>query len=206
WDTSVQRSESSSSITSSSDQEIVALKAEMAKINKNLIKVLQINQQVKAVTLSCETCGSPHSYNDCPATVGQTQNVYAAGAFNPGGNSYQPQATVGQTQNVYAAGAYQSNYYQPQGNRNLLSYRSDNYLRPPGFNQNQNRNNQNQNFQNQHRNQRNHNPQRNNQGRNNSSRELAMVKTHLQLIKHQVIKLRVTKLQFINPRFLNHKL
>nr|GEX62719.1 reverse transcriptase domain-containing protein [Tanacetum cinerariifolium] len=46
-------------------------------------------QQVKAVTLNCETCGGPHSYNDCPATVGQTQNVYAAGAYQ-GGNSYQP--------------------------------------------------------------------------------------------------------------------
>nr|GEV23107.1 reverse transcriptase domain-containing protein [Tanacetum cinerariifolium] len=45
------------------------------KINKNLMKVLQINHQVKAVTPSCETCGGPYSYNDCPATVGQTQNV-----------------------------------------------------------------------------------------------------------------------------------
>nr|GEX71564.1 reverse transcriptase domain-containing protein [Tanacetum cinerariifolium] len=54
WDTSIQRSESSSSITSSSDLEIVKLKAEMAEINKNLMKVLQINQQVKAVTHSCE--------------------------------------------------------------------------------------------------------------------------------------------------------
>nr|GFA05191.1 reverse transcriptase domain-containing protein [Tanacetum cinerariifolium] len=60
WDTSAQRSESSSSITSSSDQKIVALKAEMAEINKNLMKVLQINQQVKAVTPSYETCGGPH--------------------------------------------------------------------------------------------------------------------------------------------------
>nr|GEZ22871.1 reverse transcriptase domain-containing protein [Tanacetum cinerariifolium] len=76
--------------TSSSDPEIVALKAEMAKINKNLMKVLQINQQVKAVTPSCETCGGPHSYNDCPAIVGQTQNVYAARAYNQGGNSYLP--------------------------------------------------------------------------------------------------------------------
>nr|GEW04582.1 reverse transcriptase domain-containing protein [Tanacetum cinerariifolium] len=75
--------------------------------------------------------------------------------------------TVGQTQNVYAAGAYQGgNSYQPQGNRNMLSYRSDNYLGPPGFNQNQNRNYQNQNFQNQNRNQGNHHPQGNNQGRN----------------------------------------
>ncbi|GJW78029.1 reverse transcriptase domain-containing protein [Tanacetum coccineum] len=71
WDTSAQRSELSSSITSSSNSEIVALK--------------------KAVTPSCETCGGQHAYNDCPVTVGQTQNVYAAGAYNQGGNSYQPQ-------------------------------------------------------------------------------------------------------------------
>nr|GEV61532.1 hypothetical protein [Tanacetum cinerariifolium] len=135
-----QRSKSSSSITSSFDLEIVALKAEMTKINKNLIKVLQINQQVKAVAHNCETCGGPHSYNDCPATVGQTQNVYVVGAYQ-GGNSY-----------------------QPQGNNNLLSYRSENYLGPPGFNQNQNRNNQNKNFQNQNRN--NGISQGNNQGRN----------------------------------------
>nr|GEZ97874.1 reverse transcriptase domain-containing protein [Tanacetum cinerariifolium] len=40
-----------------------------------------VNQQVKAVTPNCETCGGPHSFNDCPATVGNTQNVYAAGAY-----------------------------------------------------------------------------------------------------------------------------
>nr|GEU67280.1 reverse transcriptase domain-containing protein [Tanacetum cinerariifolium] len=84
WDTFAQRSESSSSITSSFDPEIIALKAEMAEINKNSMKVLQINQQVKAVTPSCETYGGPHAYNDCPATVGQTQNVYTAGAYNQG--------------------------------------------------------------------------------------------------------------------------
>nr|GEU63682.1 reverse transcriptase domain-containing protein [Tanacetum cinerariifolium] len=148
WDTSVQRSKSSSSITSSSDSEIAALKAEMVEINKNLMKVLQINQQVKAFTHYCETYGGPHSYNGCPATVGQTQNVYAARAYNQGGNSY-----------------------QPQGNSNLLRYRSDNYLRPPGFNQNQNQSNQNQNYQNQNMNQGNNhgNVQGNNQGRNQSS-------------------------------------
>nr|GEX97962.1 copia protein [Tanacetum cinerariifolium] len=90
WDTSAQRSDSSSSITSSSNPKIVALITEMAKINKNLMKVHQINQQVKAVAHNCETCGGPYSYNDCPATVGQTQNVYAARAYQ-GGNSYQPQ-------------------------------------------------------------------------------------------------------------------
>nr|GEX20315.1 reverse transcriptase domain-containing protein [Tanacetum cinerariifolium] len=141
WDTSAQRSESSSSITYSSDSEIAALKAEMTEINKNLMRVLQVNQQVKAVTPNCKTCGGSHSFNDCPATVGNTQNVYAVGA-------------------------YQGNSYQPQGNRNLLSYCSDNYLGPPGFNQNQNRSNQNQNFHNQNRNQGNHHPQGNNQERN----------------------------------------
>nr|GEW29270.1 reverse transcriptase domain-containing protein [Tanacetum cinerariifolium] len=55
WDTSAQRSESSSSITSSSDTEIAALKAKMAKINKNLMRVLQVNQQVKAVSTKIET-------------------------------------------------------------------------------------------------------------------------------------------------------
>nr|GEV34019.1 hypothetical protein [Tanacetum cinerariifolium] len=73
WDTSVQRSASSTSIPSSSDLEIVALKAKMVKINKNRMNVLQINQQVKAVTHNSKTCGGPHSYNDCPATIGQTQ-------------------------------------------------------------------------------------------------------------------------------------
>nr|GEW23894.1 reverse transcriptase domain-containing protein [Tanacetum cinerariifolium] len=38
-------------------------------------RILQINQQVKVVTHNCETCGGPHSYNDCPSIVGQTQNA-----------------------------------------------------------------------------------------------------------------------------------
>nr|GEW43288.1 reverse transcriptase domain-containing protein [Tanacetum cinerariifolium] len=59
----------------------LALKAKMAKINKNLMRVLQVNQQVKAVTPSSETCGGPHSFNDFPATVGNTQSVYATGAY-----------------------------------------------------------------------------------------------------------------------------
>nr|GEU46960.1 hypothetical protein [Tanacetum cinerariifolium] len=64
WDTSAQRSESSSSITSFSDPEIIALKDEMAKITKNLMR---------------------------PPLA--TQNVYAAGAYQVG-NSYQPQGTL----------------------------------------------------------------------------------------------------------------
>nr|GEU62380.1 reverse transcriptase domain-containing protein [Tanacetum cinerariifolium] len=39
---------------------------------------------VQRITPSCEACGGPHSYNDCPTTVGQTQNVYAARGYNQG--------------------------------------------------------------------------------------------------------------------------
>nr|GFA71402.1 DNA-directed DNA polymerase [Tanacetum cinerariifolium] len=80
-DTLAQRSKSSNFITSSSDTEIAALKAKMAEINKNLMRVLQVNQQVKTVALSYETCGGPHSFSDCPATIGNIQNVYAARAY-----------------------------------------------------------------------------------------------------------------------------
>ncbi|GJT35583.1 reverse transcriptase domain-containing protein [Tanacetum coccineum] len=86
----------------------VALKLEMAEINKNLMKMLQTNQQVNSVTPSCETCGGPHAYNDCPATIGQTQNVYAVGAYNQCGNSYQPQAPP------YQAPVHQALIPQPQ--------------------------------------------------------------------------------------------
>nr|GEW54158.1 putative ribonuclease H-like domain-containing protein [Tanacetum cinerariifolium] len=65
------------------------------------------------ITPSCETCGGPHSYNDCLATVGQSQNVYAVGAYQ-GGNSYQPQgASRGQNSPLaYQALAYQASGYQ----------------------------------------------------------------------------------------------
>nr|GEV11081.1 reverse transcriptase domain-containing protein [Tanacetum cinerariifolium] len=105
WDTSAQRSESSNSITSSFDTEIAALSVEMAKINKNLMRVLQVNQQVKAVTPNCETYGGPHSFNDCPATVSQTQNVYAARAYQGASHGQNPPQ-------AYQAPAYQASVYQ----------------------------------------------------------------------------------------------
>nr|GEU70534.1 reverse transcriptase domain-containing protein [Tanacetum cinerariifolium] len=111
WDTSVQRSESSSSITSSFDPEIVALKAEMAEINKNLMRVLQVNHQVKEVTPNCETCGGSHSYNDCPATIGQTQNVYAVGAYQ-GGASHGPNLPPAYQEPAYQASGYQAPVHQ----------------------------------------------------------------------------------------------
>nr|GEX45364.1 reverse transcriptase domain-containing protein [Tanacetum cinerariifolium] len=111
WDTSAQQSESSSSITSSSDPKIMALKAKMAEINKNLKRVLQVNQQVKAVTPSCKTCGGPHSYNDCPATVGQTHNVYVVGAYQGASHGQNPPPAFQAP--AYQALGYQALVHQP---------------------------------------------------------------------------------------------
>nr|GEV38861.1 reverse transcriptase domain-containing protein [Tanacetum cinerariifolium] len=55
WDTSAQRSESSSSVTFSFDTKIAALKAKMAEINKNLMRVLQS----ESLILNSEPVNSP---------------------------------------------------------------------------------------------------------------------------------------------------
>nr|GEX22590.1 reverse transcriptase domain-containing protein [Tanacetum cinerariifolium] len=80
----------------------------MAEINKNLMRVLQVNQQVKAVTSNSETYGGPHSFSDCPATVGNTQNVYATRAYQ---GQNQPPAYQAP---AYQAPVYQALVHQPQ--------------------------------------------------------------------------------------------
>nr|GEV93809.1 hypothetical protein [Tanacetum cinerariifolium] len=90
------------------------------------------NTSAQWITPICETCGGPHSYTDCPSTVGQTQNLYAAGAYQ-GGNSYQPQdnRNLGNNQgrNQFFQGAshgqnpppaYQAPAYQASGYQALV--------------------------------------------------------------------------------------
>nr|GEZ29443.1 reverse transcriptase domain-containing protein [Tanacetum cinerariifolium] len=126
WDTSVIRDETSRNISSTSTTKIPKVVRQLEMMNKNFSKMMRQFQTVKAIDTKCKTCGGPHSFTECPAIGGYTQETaYATmGNYNSGSNSY-----------------------QPQGGRNLLSYRSNNYLRPPGFNQPnvQNRYNQNQN-------------------------------------------------------------
>ncbi|GJT20946.1 reverse transcriptase domain-containing protein [Tanacetum coccineum] len=132
WDTSATRDETSRNISSTTTTESPEVVRQLEIMNKNFVEMMRQMQSVKSVNPKCQTCGGPHSFTECPAADGYTQEaVYATtGNHNLGGNSY-----------------------QPQGDRNLLSYRSNNYLGPPGFNQpnvqnNQNRYNQNQgNFQ-----------------------------------------------------------
>lgn len=135
WDSSAEREESCKSVTPASSEIAILTKkmddfaTAMLRMNQSIQNQQVQNQQAKAVSQSCETCGGPHAYSECPATSGYPhEDVYAAqGSYNSGGNNY-----------------------QPQGDRNLLSYRSNNFLGPPGFNQNPNVPNRNQN-QNQNR-------------------------------------------------------
>ncbi|GKD99050.1 reverse transcriptase domain-containing protein [Tanacetum coccineum] len=129
WDTSATRDETSRNISSTTSTESPIVVRQLELMNKNFVEMMRQIQSVKSVSPKCETCGGLHSFTKCLAADGYTQEAtYATmGNHNLGGNSY-----------------------QPQGDRNLLSYRSHNYLGPPGFNQpnvqnNQNRYNQNQN-------------------------------------------------------------
>ncbi|GJR43702.1 reverse transcriptase domain-containing protein [Tanacetum coccineum] len=134
WDTSATRDETSRTISSTTTTESPEVVRQLELMNKNFLDMMRQIQSVKFVSPKCETCGGLHSFTECQAVDGYTQKAaYATtGNHNSGGNSY-----------------------QPQGDRNMLSYRSNNYLGPPGFpplnvqnNQNYNRNNQNQgNFQ-----------------------------------------------------------
>ncbi|GKB90942.1 reverse transcriptase domain-containing protein, partial [Tanacetum coccineum] len=89
---------------------------------------------IKAVEESCVTCGGAHSFPQCPATDGNTFSGYQDNT-----QGYGSAADVN-----YNAGSSSS---RPQGDCNLLSYRSNNYLRPPGYpNQGFNQSNRGQNF------------------------------------------------------------
>ena len=93
WDSSAERNDSCKSITPASN-EIAALTKKLDDLSTVMLRMYQTNQnhQVKVVSQSCETCGGPHPYIECPASGGFThENAYAAqGSYNTGGNSYQP--------------------------------------------------------------------------------------------------------------------
>nr|GEX09242.1 DNA-directed DNA polymerase [Tanacetum cinerariifolium] len=65
WDTSVQRNESSSSITSSSDLEIVALKAEMPPLAK--LRTYMLREPIIQVVILTNLKGASHGQNSPPA-------------------------------------------------------------------------------------------------------------------------------------------
>nr|GEX04692.1 reverse transcriptase domain-containing protein [Tanacetum cinerariifolium] len=84
WDTSAQRSESSSFISSSSDLEIMALKAKMAEIIKNLMRVLQ------------PPLAKPRTYMlQEPSKVNQNRNHRIPQGSNQGRNQFFQGASPG---------------------------------------------------------------------------------------------------------------
>ncbi|GKA55157.1 reverse transcriptase domain-containing protein [Tanacetum coccineum] len=121
-----------------------ALTSDVTSAMAAILKPLQVTPplaSVKAVEESCVTCGSAHSYRQCPAIDGNTFSGYQDNT-----QGYGSAAAVN-----YNAG---SSSYRPQGDRNLLSYRSNNYLGPPGYpNQGFNQSNRGQNFNQSHQNQ-----------------------------------------------------
>ncbi|GJW14300.1 reverse transcriptase domain-containing protein [Tanacetum coccineum] len=143
WDTSATRDETSRNISATTSIESPEVVRQLELMNKNFLNMMKQMQTVKSVDTKCETCGGPHSFTECSVVNGYTQKAaYATtGNHNSGGNSY-----------------------QPQGDHNLLSHRSHNYLGPPGFNQPNVQNNQNRCNQNQNQNQGNYQAP-NNQGR-----------------------------------------
>nr|GEV28374.1 DNA-directed DNA polymerase [Tanacetum cinerariifolium] len=108
WATSATRDETSRTISSTTTESPEVVQ-QLEMMNKNFQEMMRQMQTVKSVNTKCKTCGGPHSYSECPAVGGYTQEVpYATtGYHNSRGDTYQ------------------------QGDRNMLSYRSNNYLGPP---------------------------------------------------------------------------
>ncbi|GJW79909.1 reverse transcriptase domain-containing protein [Tanacetum coccineum] len=73
-DTSAERGELTRSTTSSSP-EITTLNKKLDDLSNVILKMSQSNQQVNVVNPSCETCGGPHRYTECPVVGGYTQEA-----------------------------------------------------------------------------------------------------------------------------------
>ncbi|GJW93975.1 reverse transcriptase domain-containing protein [Tanacetum coccineum] len=78
WDTSATRDETSRNISSSTTTESTEVVRQLEMMNKNFVEMMRQIQSVKSVNPKCETCGGPHSFTECPAADGYTQEaVYA---------------------------------------------------------------------------------------------------------------------------------
>ncbi|GJR25667.1 hypothetical protein Tco_1101899 [Tanacetum coccineum] len=92
WDTSATRDETSRNISSTTSTEGPKVVRQLELMNKSFLKMMRQIQSVKSVDIKCKTYGGPHSFIECPAVSGYTQEAaYATtGNHNLGGNSYQP--------------------------------------------------------------------------------------------------------------------
>nr|GEW32369.1 reverse transcriptase domain-containing protein [Tanacetum cinerariifolium] len=99
WDTLATREETSRTISSTTTTENLEVVRQLEMMRKNFQDIMRQIQLVKYVNLKCKTCGGLHSFTECPAVGGYTQEaVYATTRnHNSGGNSYQPQGTLDST-------------------------------------------------------------------------------------------------------------
>ncbi|GJZ64352.1 reverse transcriptase domain-containing protein, partial [Tanacetum coccineum] len=87
WDTSATRDETSRNISSTTTTESPKVVQKLELMNKNFVEMIRQIQTIKSVDTKCETYGGPHSFIECPAADGYTQEaVYATtGNHNFGG-------------------------------------------------------------------------------------------------------------------------
>ncbi|GJT84450.1 reverse transcriptase domain-containing protein [Tanacetum coccineum] len=78
WDTSATRDETSRNISSTTSTESAEVIRQLEMMNKNFVEMTRQTQMVKTVDTKCETCGGHHSFTECLAVGGYTQEaVYA---------------------------------------------------------------------------------------------------------------------------------
>nr|GEU71797.1 retrovirus-related Pol polyprotein from transposon TNT 1-94 [Tanacetum cinerariifolium] len=75
WDTSSIRDKTSRNISSTSTTESLEVVRQLEMMNKNFSEMMRQFQTVKDVDTKCETCGGPHSFTECPAIGGYTQET-----------------------------------------------------------------------------------------------------------------------------------
>ncbi|GJT99010.1 hypothetical protein Tco_1094528 [Tanacetum coccineum] len=80
------RDETSRNISSTTTIENPEVARQLELMNKNFLEMMRQIQSVKSVNLKCETCGSPHSFTECPAVDGYTQEAaYATTGYHNSG-------------------------------------------------------------------------------------------------------------------------
>ncbi|GKD16167.1 reverse transcriptase domain-containing protein, partial [Tanacetum coccineum] len=86
WDTFATLDETSRNISSTTTTESLEVVRQLEMMNKNFVEMMRQIQTVKTVDTKCETCGGPHSFTECPAVDGYTQEVVYAttGNYNSG--------------------------------------------------------------------------------------------------------------------------
>ncbi|GKE24466.1 reverse transcriptase domain-containing protein [Tanacetum coccineum] len=75
WDTPANRDETSRNISSTTTTESLKVVRQLEMMNKNFVEMMRQIQTIKSVDKKCETCGGPHSFTECPAADGYTQEA-----------------------------------------------------------------------------------------------------------------------------------